>query len=43
MTNAVLVTNLFVEGLVVLLVLSKFGKEFETLLDDVLSDNLQDL
>ena len=43
MTNAVLVTNLFVEGLVVLLVLSKFGKKFETLLDDVLSDNLQDL
>ena len=38
-----MVTYLFVEGLVVLLVFSKFGKKFETLFDDVLSDNLQDL
>ena len=38
-----MVTNLFVEGLVVLLVFSKLGKKFKALLDDVLSDNLQDL
>ena len=39
----VMVTNLFVEGLVVLLVLGDLGKELQALLDDVLADDLEDL
>jgi hypothetical protein len=42
-TQLEVLAELFVELLVVLSVLGDLGEEFEALLDDVLSDDLQDL